>query len=140
MVQISDVVTFYHPTGEAVPAYRYVVDIVKIANVIFNLDLIFNTSEWNGAPLIPDNQPTVNRAAKKPKTAISAVCGLLDSLGLNAIISDPETAKANTTATINSQNPKRLDVSTTVQLAGNTNIISVDLAFGFYFGTDALAG
>jgi hypothetical protein len=85
--------------------------------------------------LIPDDQPTVNRAAKKPKSAVAAVSAMLDSLGLNAIISDPETAKENTIAAINDQNPKRLDVSTTVQLSGNTNIISVDLNFGFFFGT-----
>jgi phage tail sheath gpL-like len=135
VVNISDVVTFYHPSGDPIPAYRYVCDIVKLQNIIFNLDLIFAVPEWDGAPLIPDDQPTVNRSAKKPKTAVAAVCALLDSLGLNAIISDPATAKENTFAAINDQNPKRLDVATTVQLSGNTNIISVDLNFGFYFGT-----
>lgn len=135
VVNVSDVVTFYRPSGDPIPAYRYVVDIVKLQNIIFNLDLIFATKEWDGAPLIPDDQPTVNRSAKKPKAAVAAVSALLDSLGLNAIISDPETAKENTIAAINDQNPKRLDVSTTVQLSGNTNIISVDLNFGFFFGT-----
>lgn len=135
VVNVSDVVTFYHPSGDPIPAYRYVVDIVKLQNIIFNLDLIFATKEWDGAPLIPDDQPTVNRSAKKPKAAVAAVSALLDSLGLNAIISDPKTAKENTIAAINDQNPKRLDVSTTVQLSGNTNIISVDLNFGFFFGT-----
>lgn len=135
VVNVSDVITFYHPDGDPIPAYRYVVDIVKLQNIIFNLDLIFATPEWDGAPLIPDDQPTVNRAAKKPKAAVAAVAAMLDSLGLNAIISDPETAKENTLAAINDQNPKRLDVATTVQLSGNTNIISVDLNFGFFFGT-----
>ncbi len=135
VVNISDVVTFYHPTGEQIPPYRYVVDIVKLQNIIFNLDLIFANAEWDGAPLIPDDQPTVNRTAKKPKTAVAAVAAVIDSLGLNALISDPETAKANTLAEIDSMNPKRLNLSTTVQLSGNTNIISVDLNFGFYFGT-----
>lgn len=138
VVNISDVVTFYHPTGDPIPAYRFVVDIVKVQNIIFNLDLIFATKEWDGAPLIPDDQPTVNRSAKKPKAAVAAVSAMLDSLGLNAIISAPETAKANTAAAINDQNPKRLDVSTTVQLSGNTNIISVDLNFGFFFGAQTV--
>jgi len=129
------VVTFYHPTGDPTPAYRFVVDIVKLQNILFNLDLIFATDEWDGAPLIPDDQPTVNRDAKKPKTAVAAVAAMLDSLGLNAIISDPETAKLNTIAEIDSQNPKRLNLVTTVQLSGNTNIKSIDLEFGFFFGT-----
>jgi len=135
VINISDVVTFYHPTGDPTPAYRFVVDIVKLQNIIFNLDLIFATDEWDGAPLIPDDQPTVNRAAKKPKTAVAAVAAMLDSLGLNAIISDPETAKLNTIAEIDAGNPKRLNLVTTVQLSGNTNIKSIDLEFGFFFGT-----
>lgn len=135
IINLSDTVTFYHPTGDPTPAYRYVVDIVKLQNIIFNLDLIFNTDEWDGAPLIPDAQPTTNRAAKKPKTAKAAIASMLDALGLEAIISDPDTAKDSTVATINVGNPKRLDVIVTVQLSGNTNIISIDLQFGFFFGT-----
>ena len=135
VINMADTVTFYHPDGDPIPAYRYVVDIIKLQQIIFNLDLIFNTAEWDGAPLIPDDQPTTNRAAKKPKMAVAAVAAMVDSLALNAIISDPKTAKESIVATINSQNPKRLDVELTVQLSGNTNIISVDLNFGFFFGT-----
>ena len=140
VVNISDVVTFYHPTGEETPAYRYVCDIVKLQNIIFNLDLIFATKEWDGAPLIPDDQPTVNPRAKKPKMAIAAISSVVDSLGLEAIISDPIFTKKNTFAQISTNNPKRLDVSTTVKLSGNTNILSVDLNFGFYFGTAQIVG
>ena len=135
VVNVSDTVTFYHPTGDPLPAYRYVVDIVKLQNIIFNLDLIFATAEWDGAPLIPDDQPTSNRSAKKPKTAAAAINSMIDSLALNAFISDPETAKASTLVEIDSGNPKRLNAVTTVQLSGNSNIISVDLDFGFFFGT-----
>ena len=140
VANVADTITFYHPSGDPLPAYRFVVDIVKLQNIIFNLNLEFATTKWDGAPLIPDDQPTVNRDAKKPKTAVAAVCAILDSLGLNAFISDPETAKANTFAEIDSQNPKRLNVLTTVQLAGNSNIISVNLDFGFYFGTPTVVG
>ncbi|MCH9712752.1 MAG: phage tail protein [Proteobacteria bacterium] len=140
VINLSDTVTFYHPAGDPTPAYRFVVDIVKLMNIIFNFDLEFATSKWDGAPLIPDDQPTINPDAKKPKTAVAAACAIIDSLGLNAIISDPETAKANTVAEIDSQNPKRLNLTTTIQLSGNANIISVDLDFGFFFGTPAIVG
>lgn len=135
VINVADTVTFFHPSGDPTPAYRFVVDIVKLQNIIFNLDLIFATPEWDGAPLIPDDQPTVNRDAKKPKSAVAAVASMVDSLGLNAIISDPETAKTTIVAEIDSGNPKRLNLTVTVQLSGNTNIISVDLNFGFFFGT-----
>ncbi len=138
VVFISDTITFYHPTGDQFPAYRYVVDVVRLQNIIFNLNLIFATPEWDGAPLIPDDQVTTNRDAKKPKTAKGEVAALLDRLGLAAIISDVETAKDSIVASISETNPKRLDLEVTVQLSGNTNIISVDLNFGFFFGQAAI--
>lgn len=138
VINLSDTVTYYHPSGDPTPAYRYVCDVVKLQNILFNLDLIFATAEWDGAPLIPDNQPTVNRDAKQPKAAVAAIAALIDDLALNAIISDPETAKASIVAGINGSNPKRLDVAFTVQLSGNTNIISIDFNFGFYFGVTPL--
>lgn len=138
VVTLSDIVTFYHPSGDPTPAYRYVVDIVKITNILFNLDLTFANPAWDGAPLIPDDQATTNRTAKKPKMAVAAVCSLIDQLALGAFISDPEFAKANTLAAINDQNPKRLDVTSTMKISGNTNIISVDFNWGFFFGTTPL--
>lgn len=135
VINISDTVTFYHPDGDPTPAYRHVVDVVKLMNVLFNLDIIFVAPEWDGAPLIPNDQPTTNRNAKKPKDAVAAIASLIDSLALLAIISDPETAKKSITAVIDSQNPKRLNVSMTIQLAGNSNIIDITNNFGFFFGT-----
>ena len=139
VVAVSDVITFYKPSGDPVPAYRFVVDIVKLQNIIFNLDLIFANDEWDGAPLIPDDQATVNPAAKQPKAARAAVAAMIDSLAANAIISDPVTAKATIQVEIDSGNPKRLNIAVTVQLSGNANIISITLNFGFYFGTVAAA-
>ncbi|MEC7520168.1 MAG: hypothetical protein VYE22_09905 [Myxococcota bacterium] len=137
VVNIGDVVTFYRPEGDPLPAYRHVVDIVKLQNVIFNVDLIFNREEWDGAPLIPDDQPTVNPNARKPLSAKAAVGDKLDSLALNAIISDAKTAKKNTVAVIDPGNPRRLNVTVPIQLSGNTNIIDVALKFGFFFGSAA---
>ena len=137
-VNISDVVTMYHPTGEEPPAYRFVCDIVKLQNIIFNVDLQFNNAEWDGAPLIPDDQPTVNPEAKKPKNARAVLGALADNLALNALISDPAYTKANTQSEIDSQNPKRLNTVFPVKLSGNANIHSIDLNFGFYFGTSTI--
>jgi len=137
VIELSDTVTFYAPTGEPLPAYRWVNDIVRLQNIIFNLALIFEATEWKAAPLIPDTQVNANPNARKPKNAKAAVCSMLDSLGLNAIISDPAFAKLNTFATIDSGNNRRLNVQTTVKLSGNTGIIDVGLNFGFYLGTPA---
>lgn len=137
VVNLSDTVTFYRPEGDPTPAYRYVVDVVKLQNIIFNMDLIFAQLPWGAGPLIPDGQPTVNPDARRPKDAVAAINAKIDSLALNAIISDPKTAKKKTVASIDSGNPKRLNWEATVQLSGNTNIISATLKFGFFFGQAA---
>lgn len=134
VVVMLDTVTFHHPVGQDPPAYRYVVDVVKLQNIIFNLSLIFASDDWNGAPLIPDEQVTTNPSARSPKDAVAAVNALLDELGAAAIISDPKTAKEATAAAIDGGNPKRLNVDVTVQVSGNANVISVDFNFGFFFG------
>jgi hypothetical protein len=51
----------------------------------------------------------VNENARKPKSAKSAVCVMLDNLGLEAIIVDVRNSKKQVTAVISSSNPKRLD-------------------------------
>jgi len=137
VVQLSDVITFYHPTGDPNPAYRYVVDIVRLMTCIYSIDTTFSAKEWAAAPLIPDGQATVNANARHPSDAKARLAGIADSLGDEAIISDPDTAKKSITSVINSENPKRLDMTMTVQLSGNTNIKSATLYFGFFFGAAA---
>jgi phage tail sheath gpL-like len=139
LMKLADTVTMYHPSGEEPPAYRYVVDIVKLQNITYGLSSIFESDEWDGAPLLNDDDPTTNPGAKRPKDAKGAVFSLLDALGLNAIIADVPFAKANTLVEIDSGNPKRLNVSITLKLSGNTNIRSIDLNFGFNFGGSAAA-
>jgi phage tail sheath gpL-like len=139
VVQLQDIITFWRPTGEEPPAWRYVCDVIKVMNVVFNVNLIFAAPEWAAAPLIPDDQPTVNPAARKPKSAKAAVNVMLGNLGLQAIIADADAAKKLTTAVINSQNPKRLDVGIKFAISGNTLIKDVNLRWGFFFPALAAA-
>lgn len=137
LIEMSDTVTFYHKTGEDPPAYRYVVDIIKIMNVTFNIRLIFESPDWKGTVLLPSGQASTNPRVRRPSDAVAALSTMYDSLGLAAIISDPDFAKDNIQAEISSSNPKRLDISSLYKLSGNTNIISIDSEFGFYFGSAA---
>jgi phage tail sheath gpL-like len=134
VVHLSDTITFYHPEGEVPPAYRYVVDIIKLQNILYNTNLIFQTPSWDGAPLVPDDQAVDNPAARKPKTAVAAIAAMIDELALAGIIVNPDAAKKTIVAEIDSENPKRLNARYTVQIVGNANIISIDFDFGFNFG------
>jgi len=139
VVCLSDVVTYYRPTGELPPAYRFVCDIVKLQNLIFNLSLEFESLEWDGKALVPNDQPVATPDARKPRDVIAAANNVLDGAGLQALISDTETAKKLTACVISAQNPKRWDLRVRVQLSGNSNVKSTDLLFGFYYGAQIAA-
>ena len=66
--------------------------------------------------------------------ARSELFKLIDGWALDALISDPASAKLTVVAAIDGGNQRRLNLALTVQLSGNANIISADLNFGFFFG------
>jgi len=135
-IRLGNIITFYHPTGEELPPYRFVVDIMKIMTMTYNVRKIFEGDNWLGKELIPNNQVTNNPNARKPSDAIAEIAAFLDQSGLAALISDPATAKKTIQAEISSgSNPKRLNVSFSYKLSGNANNISITQRWGFYFST-----
>jgi len=134
-IELNDTITMYHPDGDPLPAYRYVVDIVRLQNVVYNMRGIFESPEWKGAPLLPNNTPTTNKTAKKPKDALTAMGNLATNLALAGIISDPDFTKENMSSTIDNTNNKRLNNVFPIKLSGNTEIIDNTVYFGFYFGS-----
>jgi phage tail sheath gpL-like len=134
VIELGDILTMYKPTGEDPPAFRYVVNIMKLMNLIYNVNLEFTGDDWNAAPLVPDDEVVEEPSARKPRHAKAAVTGILQSAGKNAIISNSKTAIKNTKVKISASNADRLDITMPVQLSGNTRVKSVDLFFSFFFG------
>jgi phage tail sheath gpL-like len=135
VVNISDVVTFYHPTGEDPPGFRYVVQIVKLQNAIYAMNAEFSKVEWVAAPLVNDDDAVVNPNAKQPKMARAKANAILAALGRDAIIANVKAAQKKTTAVIDEDNPDRLNLGVEFPISGNTNITAVSLVFGFNFGS-----
>lgn len=134
-IELNDTVTFHHPDGEINPAYRYVVNIVKLQNIVFNVRLVTETDELKGAPLVPDGTPTTEPTAKKPKNIRTILRNLADNLAKSAIISDADYTKNNLTVEFDSQNPNRLNDVFPVKLSGNIEVQDVTIAFSFFFGS-----
>ena len=133
VAELNDIVTFYHPDGEGkYPSRRYVVDAVKLMNIVYNLRLITEADAVKGAPLVPDFQVTSNPTALQPKTFKTWFINLADSLGLNAIISDVDFTIENITVTIDSENSKRVNYVFPCKVSGNVEVVSGDLYFGQY--------
>ena len=137
LIKIADVVTFYRPTGEDPPGYRYVVTIVKLQNCIYNFNLEFEKEEWASAALVTDADVTVSEVARRPKDWVAKANQILQSLGNEAIISDVAGAQDKTDARINGSNPNRLDLDVEFPVSGNANIQNMTQSFGFLFGEAA---
>jgi phage tail sheath gpL-like len=137
LVKIADVVTFYKPTGENPPGYRYVVTIVKLQNCMYNFTNEFTKEEWASAPLVADSDPTVHELARRPKDWISKSNQLLQALGNEALIANVAAAQEKTGATINGSNPNRIDVTVEFPVSGNANIQNMEQTFGFFYGDAA---
>lgn len=134
VVKISDVVTFYHPTGEAPPGYNYVVNIVKLQNAIYNFNAEFTKQEWAAAPVVLDTDVVDNPNAKQPKSFVAKANQVLSGLGKAAIIANVANAKKKTKAVINSNNSNRVDLTVEFPVSSNGNIISMQQTFGFLAG------
>ena len=135
VAELNDIITFYHPENEGqFPSKRYVVDLVKLQNVVFNVRLIMEADSLKGAPLVSDATITENKTAVQPKTIKTSFMNLADSLALQAIIQEPEFSKKNMEVKIDGNNPKRVNVKFPVKLSGNVEISDSDIYFGFYLG------
>ena len=133
VAELNDTVTFYHPANEGkYPSKRYVVDIVKLQNIVYNVRLVMEQDSLKGAPLVPDQDIVTNPAAIQPKAIKTMFINLTDSLALAAIISDAKFTKTNLKVAIDSENPKRVNVIYPVKLSGNVEVSSTDVYFGFY--------
>lgn len=135
IAELNDIITMYHPVAEGdTPSRRYVVDLIKLMNVVYNVRLIMESDDLKGAPLVNDDTVTSNKAAVQPKTIKTMFLNLARNLADKAIIQDVEFTKDNLEVDIDSSNPKRLNVAFPVKLSGNVEVTSTDVYFGFYLG------
>lgn len=134
VITLDNTLLFYHPDGRTDPEYGKVIYVVKLQNIIYNVDLIFNQPKWKKAALIPDFEVSSNPDALKPNDAVAALNTLTDNLANNALISDRAFTKTNTAAAIDQSNPNRVNTTYPVKLSGNWDIHSIDLLFGFFLG------
>jgi phage tail sheath gpL-like len=134
VAELNDIVTFWHPDDESIKSRRYVVDMIKLMNVVFNVRMIMESNEIKGAPLVPDENATKNPKAVQPKMIKTYMINLAKDLAELAILAEAEFTKKNLVVKISSMNPKRLDLQYPCKLSGNVEVSSTDIYFGFYLG------
>lgn len=135
VAELNDVVTMYHPASEGkFASRRYVVDIMKLMNVVYNVRLIMEADNKKGVPIVGDDEVVSNPYAIQPKTVKGEFATLAYSLNEKAIIRDAKYTIENMEVKEDSENPKRLNVKFPVKLSGNLEVSSTDIYFGFYLG------
>jgi phage tail sheath gpL-like len=135
VAELNDIITFWHPESEGTfPSRRYVVALVKLQNIVFNVRLIMEDNALKGAPLIADTQPTRNRAAQSPKMIKASLMNLANSLAEEAILAEAEFTKKNLTVLLDTANPNRLNNTFPAKLSGNIEITDSLIQFGFLLG------
>lgn len=132
-VKLGDMITFYRPTGEQPPAYRKVVNIVKLQNVLYNLSLKFDAPEWAGAEMLPSGNISESPTSKDPEDAILAARLIAKSLERAAILADTVTTNKAVAANISGSDPDLLVLTVPVKLTGNSDKIDGTAEFGFYY-------
>lgn len=132
VAELNDIVTFWHPDNEMIPSRRYVVDIVKLMNIVFNVRMIMESDAKKGAPLVSDATVTTNPTAIQPKMIKTELMNLADALARAAIIQEAIFTKEKLVVKIDSTNPKRLNTQYPCKLSGNVEVTSNDIYFGFY--------
>lgn len=134
VIRLSDTVMFYHPSGEEPPAYRYVSDVVKLANILYNFELEFTKPEWQGAPLLSDGQSSDHPRAKRPSDAKAAAATVVYRLGRSAILDKVTDSQKAIRAEKDANNSKRINLVVPVVLAGTVNVIDLVIPWGFSYG------
>jgi phage tail sheath gpL-like len=132
-IALQDIVTMYHPDAEGLyPAYRYVCDVVKLQNVIYNVDVVMVAYE--GRPILPDEDPIPidEDMAIQPKNIKTTLKNLAESLSKKAIIADLAFTKENISVEFDDDNPKRINTVFPVKLSGNVEVSDIKIKFGFY--------
>ena len=131
VIVLEDILTFYHPDGEVDPGYRYVVDIVKLQNIIFTIENKFDSDEWVGTTLLDDNDISTQSFVRKPKDAKAALFGLADNWGLLAYITDVDFTKENMQVQKASGVRNRIEAVVPVKLSDTLRQQAYDLNYGF---------
>jgi phage tail sheath gpL-like len=131
--KIMDFVTTYHPTGEAVPQFRYVRSLIQDFNIKFSYALLEAQNVENKAIADDDDIVTVQDVIK-PKVWKGILFGLADDLSERAIIADAEFMQESIVVNLSTTNPNRLETFFRYKRSGYTNILSTTGEAGFNFG------
>jgi phage tail sheath gpL-like len=130
---IHDLVTTYHPDGDALPAFRY----VRTLNIDWNVRYKYYVLEQINVVdhSIAESEQTVRvENVIRPKQWIQVISSLADDLAETNLISDVDFMKQSITVQTSGTNPDRLETTFRYKRSSTVRIASTTATAGFAFG------
>ena len=120
--RIMDLCNMYHPTGDTKlnpnqPIDKDDEDITAIANMLYDLCVIFSNPPWEAVKFIGEKDISSSVDARKISDVETAVDNRINVYVDNIFIKDAEFAKNNKDVRFNATNPERVDVTIKAKLA-----------------------
>jgi len=131
--KIQDFVTTYHPTGEAVPQYRYCRNLMLDYNVRFGYFLLEQINVVDHV-IVPDSQTVTASKFIKPKQWKAVLNNYAADLAARALIAEPDFMTDSIVVNISGSNPDRLETFFRYKRSGIARIASTTAEAGFNFG------
>jgi phage tail sheath gpL-like len=132
VLKVGDMVTFYHPDNEQPdPGYQWVVDVVKLQNIVNSVRLKFSSSDWEGMTILADDDISTKATVRRPKDVKGAYYGLTDSWVQEAWITDADFTKENMVVAQNPSARNRFDATIPVKISDSLRIQDYTIKFGF---------
>lgn len=129
---IKDLVTTYHPTGEAVPHYSDVRAMNIFSNYVYRYNLM-KTQNWMGRQLARDSDAVNAPQVIKPSGMIADVFNLVLGAVRDGLLVDAEFTKATIVVEIDGTNPNRVNDTHDFKISGIAYITSSTITGGFNF-------
>jgi phage tail sheath gpL-like len=132
VLKIEDMVTFYHPDGEQPdPGYQWVVDIVKLQNIVNSIRVKFSGPDWEGMTILADADISTKPTVRRPKDVKGAFFGLVDSWVSEAWATDADFSKENMLVFKNPSARNRFDATVPVKISDSLRQQDYTIKFGF---------
>lgn len=132
--EIQDLVTTYHPVGEAVPQYRYVRDLNLDMNVRFGY-LLLERAYVLDHVIANDGDTVTAFNTIKPKQWKSVLADYAKDLAKRGLIVDPDFMIASITVNVSPTNPNRFETFFRYKRSGVVRQSATTAEAGFNYGT-----
>jgi phage tail sheath gpL-like len=133
--KIEDFVTTYHPTGEAIPQFRYCRNLMLDFNICFGYRLLEEQYVTDHVIVNDDDIVTVGKVIK-PKQWIAHLADYAVDISKRALTVDPSFMQKNTQVALSTTNPDRLQTKFRYKRSGVARISDTVAEAGFNYGSN----